>query len=278
VPLPRLQLAFWNSNILDGVANADVLQAVLGVVVLVVLGSLFVRCGPALVLFAVGSLGMVAFSLLIYRGQLRHQGHIVLLLMAALWLNRALQPGAGGRGRAAGTVGGTPRWGAVVVSVLLAANAAAGAYAVAREWRDPFSAARDVADFIRAQGLSGIPIVGHRDAQVATVAGYLERPIHYPSIGREASFLPWKVGWRRPVDDAEVVRQAVELAARQRSEVLVIFSMSGARRPDRIDGAIRLRVFGRSIVPSERFELYLVPRPGPAAPSSAASPDPVPHG
>jgi hypothetical protein len=281
VPLPRLQLAFWNSNILDGVTHADVLQAVLGVVVLVVLGSLFVRCGPVLALFAVGSLGMVAFSLFIYRGHLRHHGHFLLLLMAALWLTRVLQPGAGGRGRAAGTVvGGTPLWGAVVVSVLLAANAAAGAYAVAREWRDPFSAAREVADFIRAQGLSGIPIVGHRDVQVAAVAAYLERPIHYPSLGREASFLPWKVGWRRPVDDAEAVREALDLAARHHSEVLVILSMSGASRPDRIDGATRLRVFRRSIVPSERFELYLVPRPEPAAPlsGSAPHPGPVPRG
>lgn len=276
VPLPRLQLTFWNSNILDGVANADVLQAVLGVVVLVVLGSLFVRCGPALVLFAVGSLGMVAFSLLIYRGQLRHHGHIVLLLMAALWLTRVMQRGAGGRGRAAGAVGGTLRWGAVVVSVLLAANAAAGAYAVAREWRDPFSAAREAAAFIRAQGLAGIPIVGHRDVQVAAVAGYLERPIHYPALGREAAFLPWKVGWRRPVDDAEAIRQAIDLAARHQSEVLVVLSMSGARRPDRIDGATRIRAFRRSIVPSERFELYLVSRPEPPVPSSGAAPDPGP--
>jgi hypothetical protein len=164
----------------------------------------------------------------------------------------------------------------VVVSVLLAANAAAGAYAVAREWRDPFSTAREVADFICAQWLAGIPIVGHRDAQVATVAGYLERPIHYPSIGREASFLPWKVGWRRPVDDAEAIRQARDLAARQHSEVLVILSMSGTRRPDRIDGATRIRAFHRSIVPSERFELYLVPRPEPAAPVPVAPPDPGP--
>jgi len=280
VPLPRLQLTFWNSNILDGVANADVLQAVLGAVVLVVLASLFVRCGPALALFAVGSLGMVAFSLLIYRGQLRHNGHIVLLLMAALWLTRVLQPGEGGRGNAAGAVGGPLPWGAVVVSVLLAANAAAGAYAVAREWRDPFSAGREVADFIRAQGLAGIPIVGHRDVQVAAVAGYLERPIHYPSLGREAAFLPWKVGWRRPVDDAEAIRQARDLAARQHSEVLVILSMSGTRRPDRIDGATRIRAFHRSIVPSERFEPYLVPRPEPADLSSGAAPDsgPVPRG
>jgi hypothetical protein len=160
-----------------------------------------------------------------------------------------------------------------VVSVLLAANAAAGAYAVAREWRDPFSTAREVADFIRAQGLAGAPIVGHRDVQVATVAGYLERPIYYPSLGREASFLPWKVGWRRPVDVAEAVRQAVELAVKQHSEVVVILSMSGARRPDRIDGATRIRAFRRSIVPSERFELFLVPRPEPAGVSSGTAPD-----
>jgi hypothetical protein len=276
VPLPRLQLAFWNSNILDGVAGGDIVQAMLGVGLLVVLGGLFVRCAPAFLLFAVGSLGMLAFSLLIYRGYLRHHGHFVLLLMAALWLRRVMQHGAGGREGAAVSSVGLPPWGAVVVSALLAVNVAAGAYAVTREWRDPFSAGQEVASFIRAQGLAGLPIVGHRDVQVATVAGYLRRPIYYPSLGREAAFLPWKVGWRRPVDDAEAIRQARGLAARQRSDALVIFSTSGARRPDRIDEAMRIRAFRRSIVPSERFELYLVPRPGPATQLSGAAPDPSP--
>lgn len=280
VPLPKPRFAFWNTNILDKVANADVLQAVLGIGLLGVFGSLFLRCGPALLLYVVGSGGLVAFSWLIYEGSLRHHGHLLLLLMAALWLTRVIGRTDFGRdGAPPESVEALPRR-AALVGLLLVVNVAAGGYAVARDWRDPFSAGREVADYIRAHGLAELPIVGQRDVVAAVVTDYLGQPIYCPALGREVPFLRWSVASRRPVDDAEAIRQARDLAARQHSEVLVILSMSRARRPDRIDGATRLRVFRRSIVPSERFELYLVPRPGPAAPSSgaAADPGPVPRG
>jgi hypothetical protein len=258
VPLPRPQFHFWNSNVLDGVTNGEILQAVLGIGLLIVLGSLFVRCAPVLLLYVMGSAGLVLFSLLIYSGFLRHHGHHLLLLMAALWLARVIGLNDAGRDGEPSGSGGALRWRAALVSVLLVLNMVAGVYAVSREWRDPFSASREVAEYIRAQGLAGLPIVGHRDFQAATVAGYLERPIYYPSLGREASFIPWLVNWGRVVDDAETVRQARVLAAERRSEVLIVFSRSGPRRPERIGGATRIRGFPRSIERSERFELYRV--------------------
>ena len=276
VPLPRPQFAFWNSNILDCMANGDVLQAVLGIGLLAALGSLFLRCAPAFLLLAVGSLGMLAFSLLIYRGFLRHHGHFVLLLMAALWLRRVLQHGAGGREGAAVSSGGPQPWGAVVVSALLAVNAAAGAYAVIREWREPFSAGQDVASFIRSQGLAGLPIVGQRDVEAAVVAGYLGQPIYCQALGREVPFIRWSLASRRPIEDAEAFRQARFLAEERRSEALILLRARGQAQPDRVAGAVWVGHFPRSIVPSERFELYLVPRPGPAAQLSGAVPDPGP--
>ena len=264
VPLPNPKFGFWNSNILDAVAGGEALQAVLGIALFCALASLFLRCAPVLLLFVVGSGGLLAFSMLIYKGHLRHHGHYLLLLLAALWLSRVLQSGARGREGARKDRDGPPRLGMALVGGLLAINVIAGVYAVAREWRDPFSAGRETARFIRSQGLAGLPIVGHRDVETATVAGYLGRALHSPSLGHEVFLVPWITDSRREVDDAEAVRQARALATERRSEALIVFSMSGPRRPERIDGATRIRGFSRSIVPSERFELYLVP-PGEAA-------------
>ena len=275
VPLPRLRFAFWNSNILDGVAGGDILQAVLSIGLLILLGTLFIRCRPALLFYVAGSSGLLAFSWLVYRGGLRHHGHHLLLLMAALWLTRVMGRSEAADGAPSRSVEGLPRR-AALVGVLLIANVVAGGYAVARDWHDPFSAGQEVARFIRAQGLAGLPIVGQRDVEAAVVAGYLGQPIYCQALGREVPFIRWSLASRRPIEDSEALRQARFLAEERRSEVLILLRARGQAQPDRVDGAIWAGHFPRSIVPSERFELYLVPRPGPAAQLSGAAPDPSP--
>ena len=276
VPLPRLRFAFWNSNILDGVAGGDVVQAVLSIGLLILLGTVSIRWRPALLFYVVGTSGLLAFSWLVYRGGARQSGHHLLLLMAALWLSRVMARTAAARdGAPVGSVEGLPRR-AALVGLLLALNVAAGGYAVMREWRDPFSAGEDVANHIRSEGLAGLPIVGQRDVEAAVVAGYLGQPIYCQALGREVPFIRWSLASRRPISDSEALRQARLLAEERRSEVLILLRARGQAQPDRVDGAVWAGHFPRSIVPSERFELYLVPRPGPAGQLSGTAPDPRP--
>ena len=249
VPVPVFRYRFWNSNILDGFADGALFQSVLGLVLISIIATLFIRRPPLLVLYLVGSAGLLAFTYVFYVGHLRHHGHHFLLLLVCLWLWSA---GTGGDSK---KVEALPRRGLLVL-VLLVVNAAAGTYAVARDWRDPFSAAQEVARSIRAEGLMDLPIVGHRDVAVTTVAGYLGRPVYYPSLGRETDFIAWNTTDWLIIDDAEVLSQADSLAKERDSDVLIVFSRSGRRRPDPLGAAIRIGDFPDSIVGSERYELY----------------------
>ncbi len=67
-----------------------------------------------------------------------------------------------------------------------------------------------------------LPIVGHRDVAVATVAGYLGRPFYYPSVGRETDFIALNtLDWFN-IDDAEVLSQAKILSKERDRDVLIV--------------------------------------------------------
>lgn len=250
VPLPTFRFHFWNSNLLDGVPAGDALQAVLAITLVILLAAMLAGRRPVQLLFVIGTAGLLAFTALFYVGDLRHHGHHLLLLVACLWLWHA---GKGARTHA-------QRWPAVaLITGLLVANLVAGIYAVSRDWRDPFSEGRAVAEAIRSLRPANLPVVGHRDVQVATVTGYLQRPVYYPSRGQEAYFIPWTVPSRGGIDDAEVFRQARIMAERRGEDVLIVLSRSGRRRPDSIGPATKIACFFKSIVGSEQYELYRMP-------------------
>jgi hypothetical protein len=251
-PFPSLRFNFWDSNLLDVLPDGALVQTVLGLVLVVALAWMFRRRPPLLMLYLGGSTALVAFAFLVYVGHLRHHGHHMLLLLASTWLlmdREAVEPGTPTR---------RPRLDPLV-AVLLVVNLAAGLYACGRDWRDPFSAAREVARSISDTGLSGLPIVGHRESVVAGVGGYLRRPLHHPSVGREASYIPWGAPDRRPVGDGDALAAAEELARRHDSDVLILFSRADRRRPKVLGKAVRIGNLSDAMVASERFELYLLP-------------------
>jgi hypothetical protein len=251
VPMPILRFHFWNKNFLDDVPAGDLLQPFLAISLVVALALFFRRHRPQLLFYLVGSLGLVAFSFLIYVGHVRHHGHHLLLLLACLWLMKSVDPDGAGAHRAGGAL----------VGAVLVVNVAAGLYAVARDWRDTFSAGRDVARHIQAIDGGELPVVGHRDLLVATVGGYLRRPVYYPTHGRELIFIGWGTSAWVSVDDAEALRQARALAEERGSDVLVVLSRDGARRPPMLDGARKIGDFSSAIAWSERFELYRLSAP-----------------
>jgi len=255
VPIPWVRFHFWNTNILDRIDGGDVLQVVLGLTMVGVFSVLFVRHRPVFLLYLFGSVGLVLFSFFFYLGHVRHHGHHFLLLLACLWIMLT----ALGKDGEYGTV--LPRWGTTVVGGLLVVNVAAGLYAVGMDWRHTFSSGRQVARFIRSQGIQDLPVVGHRDMIVESVAGYLQKPLYYPSLGREASFIPWDSPRWESVDVNEAFRQAGDLASERNTDVLIVVGRMGKRPPKSVGGAKLVYGSGRTIVRDERFDLYLFRHP-----------------
>jgi len=207
VPLPRPELHFWNTNLLDAWPG---LEAMLGALTLALAAALLWRRKAALATFGLGAAGLLAFGYVKLVGALRHQGHFWLLFAAALWL-------AGGLG----SEDGRRSWRARALLILLLVHGGAGAYASWMDLRHPFSNGAATAELIRREGLDRYPLLGYREPPAATVALALGRPLYFPSRRVFATYPDWGPE-QRELGDRELRCAARELARREGEDIVLV--------------------------------------------------------
>jgi hypothetical protein len=166
-PLPRPNLNFWNTNVLDAWPSAQMLA---GLLMLALATALLWRSKVAVATFGLGTAGLFAFGYAYFPGMVRHQGYLWLLFVAALWL-----------GGGAGFQPNRRSWRAPVLLALLILHGSVGAFASWMDLRHPFSNGAATAELLRREGLDRHPLLGHREPPAATVALYLGQPLYSPS-------------------------------------------------------------------------------------------------
>jgi hypothetical protein len=150
---------FWNPDLHRGtVAYTLAMLVVLGMVY-----TSFRKRRNLLFLIGLTILAGTAFRHLIYPGYERHFGIVFLAFLAAAWIVRAEDPSAL-----------LP----VTVYILLAISALSGVWATIGSWKRPFSYDKTAAEWIEANHLENMPLVGEEDTSVVGVAEYLHRPIY----------------------------------------------------------------------------------------------------
>ena len=133
---------------------------------LVILGMLYISFrNQRSLLLPIGFtiLAGTAFRHLIYPGYERHFGIVFLAFLAAVWVVRAEDPSAL-----------LP----MPVYILLAISVLSGVWATIGSWKRPFSYNKTAAQWIVANHLESMPLVGEEDTSVIGVAEYLHRPIY----------------------------------------------------------------------------------------------------
>jgi hypothetical protein len=173
----------------------------------------------ALVLLLVAGSGFFAFFYLKFVDGPNHTGHLYLALIAALWIGHrdvALPPGAPGQ-RLRRVMYGP------VLTLLLAAQAAAGLIAVSLEYRYTFSMGRATADYLRQQHLDGYPMVADPDFAATTVLGYLgKESAWFPRGERQGSFVIWDMKRLPAATDSAVVAAADSISRSGHDTVVVL--------------------------------------------------------
>jgi hypothetical protein len=253
VPVPAPKRQFWGTNIVRSLRW----RAVLSVCVFGLGAVCLVRRPIVLAVFVAGTGGLLLFSYMKFLGYLRHHGFLYLLLVACLWLSQEA-PRAGGR-----------RWrwhGAyrtAVLFILFSLQLVAALIAVGTDWRHPFSASEAAAEFILAEDLNELTIVGDRDYAMQGISARLSLPIYYPVSRRFGTFVVWNDQRRYPADPLAAANVALEMSAEQQQDVLVVvnYELSGYDYP-----VVELAHFGDTIVVDERFWIYLVKCNADAAP------------
>ena len=208
VPLPHSNLHFWNTNLLDAWPG---LQAVAGLLTLVLAALFLRRSKVALVTFGLGAAGILAFGYIKLVGEQRHLGHLWLLFAAALWLG-------GGQG-----FQDRRSWRARALLVLLLLHCAAGAYASWMDLRHPFSNGAATAELIRREGLDRYPLLGSREPPAATVSLFLGRPLYSPSRQAFATHPDWGPE-QRELNAQEVRCAARDLVRREGGDIVLVMN------------------------------------------------------
>lgn len=170
--------------------------------------------------------GLLHFFILIHGGNLRHYGFLMIALLLLLWSGRYLTVWSNGAEEGFSMRGAGASFGGILLTGLLALHTLSGLNAVAIDIERPFSLGKRAAEYIQAENLVSLPIIGNQDIFVSTVVGYLrrKRAIHYVQGNREGTFIRWDIKRETRVDESVLLSQTQALADRTGSKVLMILS------------------------------------------------------
>jgi hypothetical protein len=184
---------------------------------------------PLLVLeFALVYLGIVLFeNIWDYPGDARHNGVVFLALIASAWTARLRHSPA--------------IWSSWMLRALLIVNACGGVLTLASELK-PFSEGYNAAAWIKQNDLADTFLIGSRDAQTSTVAGYLGRPIYYLECECQGSFVVWSDKRQSLLSPEEFERRLTKAVALAEQHDAILISYRPVTVEDPTAGAPNLSV------------------------------------
>ena len=179
----------------------------------------------AQIVFLCCGTGLLHFFMLIHGyAILRHYGFFMIALLLLVWGGRYLTVWTHSDDTPMKGVGTS--FGGLLLTGLLAIHAVSGLRAVALDVERPFSLGKRAAEYIEAENLDSLPMIGNHDSIVSTVVGYLrqKRAVHYVPGNREGTFIRWDIKRETRVDESVVLSQTQALADRTGSKILMILS------------------------------------------------------
>jgi hypothetical protein len=201
----------------------------------------------ALLLFGIGSIGLLTFAFVKFYGSIRHHGHVYLVLIAALWL-------AASHGRLSDHAAGPGKGLSRAFTVLLIVHVIGAAIAVSIDWVRPFSQSRATAAYLREHRLADAFLIGEKDTPTAPIAAYLDRPIYFPRGDRIGSYIIYD---RKRLDyDPTTLLDVCRRKARENGDAVLLISTSKLRELP--PGVRSVGELTGSIVGDEDFWLYSV--------------------
>ena len=266
LPIPPASLNFWGHHQLETYPLFLAIQLPLGFF-LVLCGVLPVRKRPtALLIYLVSMLGLLTFFYVIDYEDLRHHGFLFVTWIMVAWiyrdcpeshvLERKNEKRAVWKSASTGFTA-WPRTFSTLLTFILVCQCIGGIIAVRMELRHVFSFGKQTAEYIKAQGLQDLPMVGDLDAAVSTVVGYLNKDhVYYVRGNRLGSFIRWDAA--RKDFRADVVDVAKTLHTETSQDVLLILNYPlNAARLERFP-LTPLAHFTGAVVCNENFYLYLM--------------------
>jgi hypothetical protein len=263
LPIPQIKLKFWNTNILDGLASNLSVNVALAFVIVMLAVALLRKSRNALTFFILSTAGILGWSYFGSVGFARHQGHLFIAFLAALWLagKRDLAHGEKQAGHLA--YGFWPKALSGCLTVVFLVQGAAGLFAAGMDIVYPFSRAKETAAFIKTHGHGDLPIVGEMDYIMTPVSGYLKRRIYFVRGERMGSYVKFDMRRFQDVKPEGILTRAEQFSWRKQKDCLIILHFTLDPRWEQPGRLVKLLSTKPAIVDSENYRLYLWKYTGP---------------
>lgn len=254
----------WNSYIIiltpgDNQNLSLFFFAIVSLTLLAFFATLFRDRIVVLFFYLFASLEIVSFTYVRFLGYPRHYGHLYFVLIASLWLasyyspvslwGNAIQPKLS-------------RWIQFVrtnqktlLLIILYAQLAGGIVTFGRDLAIPYSASRATAQFIKAEHLDNLFMVGSRDYTMTPIAGYLDRKIYYPETQLLGSFVIFQT--ERQEVGHEVVLEQISQLIKKHPKILLILNQELQLNRDGLRISL-VKKFTHTFISDEKYYLYLV--------------------
>lgn len=207
IPVPKFQLHFWGTNILDGSPWLTGIKLMLSVLIIVwtirVLRTSWLR-----VFFLLSVTGIVLFTYVKLEGFIRHYGHIYLVLLSCLWIisyNHQLM-----------------KKHLLAFRTMLVIHVIAGVYAIAVDYRYSFSGSRHAAAFLNKDSTRSDLLVADTDFIGTPVSGYLESSFYFPQSDRFGTYMIFDKKRSELVNFDTVYARSMRLASPGQSVLFVL--------------------------------------------------------
>ncbi|MBF0618515.1 MAG: hypothetical protein HQK88_17080 [Nitrospirae bacterium] len=257
VPVPRVQMHFWNTNFLSYVPlKAEIryaLRLIFSFGLFVVSFFIMLKKKIPAFYYCIAVIGLTTFSYVLHEGTLRHKGHYYFAFISALWLS-SYYPSEEYRMRRIFNLADRFKNAFLIVILSLSFTGALIANTINDLY--PFSTNKETANYIKQNGLQNMPIAGFWAATTAGVTAYLNRPFYDPVQDKVTSFNVWKSAKNGKMD---VFKNVMSYVNSVKTDVLLIVTEEPLPN-DLVEvyGFNPLRSFTNSIVKDETFYLYRV--------------------
>jgi len=261
IPIPNFfNYNFWNTNILINDNSSKLVLlciCLLSIALLLSAIALFNQKPVVLFAYTFGTCSLIWFAYEKFFGSLRHHGHLFILFIACIWIsnfypqsNHSVIRSIKGLSKFISDRKNT------YINILLCIHLLSGVYAYSMDLIHPFSASKEVAEFINKHQLKDTLIIGSQDNEVSPIAALSDRPIYYLESSRFGSFINWNQ--KKNLDFKAVAPAKISTLMKQNNKtaLLILSHKLDINIPEL--HLTEIYNSSQSIVPGETYYLYQV--------------------
>ena len=216
----------------------------------------FLKRPTSLFIYLIATIGLLSFFYVKYGGSMRHHGFLFITFVMTSWIYHDAPEFKFPLDIISVYA---QRCFSAIFMVFLIFHFMGGMNSLSMDTQYIFSNGKRTAEYIKAENMQDLPMVGITDFAISTVVGYLGKDqIYYPQGSRYGSFVRWDKARTHAVSDAEVIEAAKQISAENSEDVLLILNRNLPAELIEKNSLTLLKQFTGGTIGSEGYRLYLL--------------------